>query len=200
MELKQYAAEHIIENGKHYPEKWVNRYFIEVADAQRALDAEREKVKAEQEQWEIQAREGGRLKDQLTQLQAQLADRDAMILQMGEQAAVLARENMAVKAQLRQVGESKDAQWKKTNAEYERVSKAHSRLSETTDYLIRALEMAQPVVCSMLCPSVKKTGEEWLHVQKCDSISLTLRTAKSMYAGYRATLAAQDAGKHHEVD
>ena len=80
--------------------------------------------------------------------------------------------------------EEGSAQWKKTNAEYERVAKAHSRLSETTDCLIRALEMAQPVVCSMLCPSVKKTGEEWLHVQKCDSISLTLRTAKSMYAGY----------------
>jgi len=71
-----------------------------------------------------------------------------------------------------------------TNAEYKRVSKAHSQLSETTDYLIRALEIAQPIVCSMLCPSVKKTGEEWSHVQKCDSISLTLRTAKSMYAGY----------------
>jgi chromosome segregation ATPase len=80
--------------------------------------------------------------------------------------------------------EEGSAQWKKTNAEYERVAKAHSRLSETTDYLIRALEMAQPVVCSMLCLSVKKTGEEWLHAQKCDSISLTLRTAKSMYAGY----------------
>ena len=40
---------------------------------------------------------------QLATLQAQLADRDAMILQMGEQAAVLAKENMAVKAQLRQV-------------------------------------------------------------------------------------------------
>ena len=50
MELNQYAAEHIIENGKHYPEKWVNRYFIEMADAQRALDAEREKVKALEEQ------------------------------------------------------------------------------------------------------------------------------------------------------
>ena len=45
----------------------------ELNAVQRALDAEREKVKAEQEQWEIQAREGGRLKDQLTQLQAQLA-------------------------------------------------------------------------------------------------------------------------------
>ena len=71
-----------------------------------------------------------------------------------------------------------------TNAEYKRVSKAHSQLSEMTDYLIRALEIAQPIVCSMLCSSVKKTGEEWSHVQKCDSISLTLRTAKSMYAGY----------------
>jgi len=44
-----------------------------------------------------------RAKRALDALQAQLADRDAMILQMGEQAAVLAKENMAVKAQLRQV-------------------------------------------------------------------------------------------------
>ena len=46
-----------------------------LADAQRALDA----------------------------LQAQLAGKDTVILQMGKQAAVLAKESMAVKAQLRQV-------------------------------------------------------------------------------------------------
>jgi len=44
----------------------------------------------------------------LESLKAQLADRDAMILQMGEQAAVLAKENMAVKAQLRQVEGERD--------------------------------------------------------------------------------------------
>ena len=61
--------------------------------AQRALDAEREKVKAEQEQWEIQAREGGRLKDQLTQLQAQLrqaeGERDAFTRKYHEAMGIL---------------------------------------------------------------------------------------------------------------
>ena len=78
MELKQYAAEHIIENGKHYPEKWVNRYFIEVADAQRALDAEREKVKRlstcgtdhSTPWWQVKCED---LEAQLATLQAQLA-------------------------------------------------------------------------------------------------------------------------------
>ena len=119
MELKQYAAEHIIENGKHYPEKWVNRYFIELADAQRALDAEREKVKelvANQAEYEkctdeqITALNQGCLdyEKQIATLQAQLADRDAMILQMGEQAARLAKDGIAAKAQLRQLeGQSK---------------------------------------------------------------------------------------------
>ena len=41
--------------------------------------------------------ENAKLTAQLATLQAQLADRDAMILQMGEQAAVLAKENMAAK-------------------------------------------------------------------------------------------------------
>jgi len=52
--------------------------------------------------------ERNRLWGELADLQAQLADRDAMILQMGEQAAVLAKENMAVKAQLRQVEGERD--------------------------------------------------------------------------------------------
>ena len=42
-------------------------------------------------------------------LQAQLADRDAMILQMGEQAARLAKDGIAAKAQLRQVEGERDA-------------------------------------------------------------------------------------------
>ncbi len=52
--------------------------------------------------------ERNRLWGELADLQAQLADRDAVILQMGEQAAVLAKENMAVKAQLRQVEGERD--------------------------------------------------------------------------------------------
>ena len=93
--------------------------FVLAADAQRALDAEREKVKelvANQAEYEkctdeqITALNQGCLdyEKQIATLQAQLADRDAMILQMGEQAAVLAKENMAVKAQLRQVEGERD--------------------------------------------------------------------------------------------
>jgi hypothetical protein len=99
--------------------------------AQRALDAEREKVKFgscevcwnlawvlcrddEPNAVPMKCANGTTYwrcdycwyKQQLATLQAQLADRDAMILQMGEQAAVLAKENMAVKAQLRQVEEA----------------------------------------------------------------------------------------------
>jgi chromosome segregation ATPase len=88
------------------PEGTVTSY----ADAQRAIDAEREKV-AFLEKKNANLVEASNLvlkvkadqDEQLATLQAQLADRDAMILQMGEQAAVLAKENMAVKAQLRQV-------------------------------------------------------------------------------------------------
>ena len=70
MELKQYAAEHIIENGKHYPEKWVNRYFIELADAQRALDAERaDNAMAREAYWATIAD----LRSELATLRAQLA-------------------------------------------------------------------------------------------------------------------------------
>jgi chromosome segregation ATPase len=55
--------------------------------------------------WQVKCED---LEAQLATLQAQLADRDAMILQMGEQAAVLAKENMAVKAQLREVEGERD--------------------------------------------------------------------------------------------
>lgn len=88
--------------------------FVLAADAQRALDAEREKVKelvANQAEYEkctdeqITALNQGCLdyEKQIATLQAQLADRDAMILQMGEQAARLAKDGIAAKAQLRQV-------------------------------------------------------------------------------------------------
>jgi len=91
------------ELGMHPTGEWTS-----YADAQRALDAEREKVKelvANQAEYEkctdeqITALNQGCLdyEKQIATLQAQLADRDAMILQMGEQAAVLAKENMAAK-------------------------------------------------------------------------------------------------------
>jgi hypothetical protein len=104
--------------------------FVYYDDAQRALDAERARVKElqgaastpinellaeliscagvfdvstdyEDDRKALETATQAVL-DHVATLQAQLADRDAMILQMGEQAAVLAKENMAVKAQLRQ--------------------------------------------------------------------------------------------------
>ena len=77
--------------------------WVRYADAQRALDAERERVAKLEKIQAIDLKNNNEYRQQLATLQAQLADRDAMILQMGEQAAVLAKENMAVKAQLRQV-------------------------------------------------------------------------------------------------
>ena len=50
--------------------------------------------------WQVKCED---LEAQLATLQAQLADRDAMILQMGKQAAGLAKDGIAAKAQLRQV-------------------------------------------------------------------------------------------------
>ena len=82
--------------------------FVYYDDAQRALDAEREKVAKLEKIQAIDLKNNNEYREQLATLQAQLADRDAMILQMGEQAAVLAKENMAVKAQLRQVEGERD--------------------------------------------------------------------------------------------
>jgi hypothetical protein len=36
------------------------------------------------------------------------------------------------------------------------------------------LVQAQPVVCSVLCPSVKKAGEEWTHSPLCQSLTAAL--------------------------
>ena len=73
------------------------------ADAQRALDAEREKVAKLEKIQAIDLKNNNEYREQLATLQAQLADRDAMILQMGKQAARLAKDGIAAKAQLRQV-------------------------------------------------------------------------------------------------
>lgn len=34
-----------------------------------------------------------------------------------------------------------------------------------------ALREAQPHVCGLLCPSAKKTGEEWTHVALCERLT-----------------------------
>lgn len=71
--------------------------------AQRALDAEREKVAKLEKIQAIDLKNNNEYREQLATLQTQLADRDAMILQMGKQAARLAKDGIAAKAQLRQV-------------------------------------------------------------------------------------------------
>jgi hypothetical protein len=40
--------------------------------------------------------------------------------------------------------------------------------------LKEALKLAAPHVCSNLCPSVKRTGEEWTHVETCQAITAAL--------------------------
>ena len=87
-----------------------------LADAQRALDAAQARVK-ELELYLTQERANrdslaacvDRDVKKIKELQAQLADRDAMILQMGKQAARLAKDGIAAKAQLRQVEGERDA-------------------------------------------------------------------------------------------
>ena len=157
--------------------------LVKYADAQRALDAERARVKelegaASTPINELLAEliscagvfdvstdyEGDRkaletatqaVLDHVATLQAQLADRDAMILQMGEQAAVLAKENMAVKAQLRQVeGERDDYRlmyMSLTGETYDNpLSRAHNELSTLRqlegerDRLTQQLHTLQP--------------------------------------------------------
>lgn len=43
--------------------------------------------------------------------------------------------------------------------------------------LVAALQLAAPHVCSLLCPSVKKTGTEWTHSTTCAAITAALAKA-----------------------
>ena len=150
---------------------------------QRALDAEREKVKelvANQAEYEkctdeqITALNQGCLdyEKQIATLQAQLADRDAMILQMGEQAAVLAKENMAVKAQLRQV--EGDRQTLRQLVEALPVVDGRMDVECGACYYIRSFIAGQyDVVCGLIIEQ---------------STAMAIKTLLE----YRAVLAAQD--------
>lgn len=42
-----------------------------------------------------------------------------------------------------------------------------------------ALRLAAPHVCSLLCPSTKRTGDEWTHVELCKAISAAIDSAPS---------------------
>ena len=184
--------------------------FVLAADAQRALDAEREKVKelvANQAEYEkctdeqITALNQGCLdyEKQIATLQAQLADRDAMILQMGEQAARLAKDGIAAKAQLRQV-EGDAETYRKMHA----VCTMNLALANNDLATLRQLVSALPVV-DVQEVSVWLSPDEsgWL-VSKRPAFPAGLYWAKfrtqaeadsfRALLAYRATL-DQDAGK-----
>ena len=145
--------------------------------------------------------ERNRLWGELADLQAQLADRDAMILQMGKQAARLAKENMAVKAQLRQVEGERDA-WAEKAREYELEldgdpqnfhGKGRSFGLRGDLTTLRQLVEALPVL-DMRFDSVAVGPLGWT-VGGVTFGKVTEANAYSALLQYRATLAAKDAGK-----
>lgn len=46
-----------------------------------------------------------------------------------------------------------------------------SAIRAATQEVLEVLRIAQEDVCSLHCPSVKKTGEEWTHSERCRAIS-----------------------------
>ena len=178
--------------------------FVLAADAQRALDAEREKVKelvANQAEYEkctdeqITALNQGCLdyEKQIATLQAQLADRDAMILQMGEQAARLAKDGIAAKAQLRQV-EGDAETYRKMHA----VCTMNLALANNDLTTLRQLVEALPVVDGRMdvecgaCYYIRSfVAEQYGVVCGLITEQATAMAIKALLE-YRAILAAQD--------
>jgi len=165
--------------------------------AQRALDAEREKVKelvANQAEYEkctdeqITALNQGCLdyEKQIATLQAQLADRDAMILQMGEQAAVLAKENMAVKAQLRQV----EGQSKQQAEEAVIVFAKYTTLRQLVEAFRSSEEWGAVKAWMVEGAPTRQEG-----VEAAKRITKAQYEMENALVGCRQALAAQDAGK-----
>ena len=150
------------------------------AQLQAALDAEREKVKRlstcgtdhSTPWWQVKCED---LEAQLATLQAQLAGKDTVILQMGKQAAVLAKESMAVKAQLRQV-------------EWDR---------QTLRQLVAALPMVDgrmDVECGACYYIRSFVAGQYGVVCGLITEQATAMAIKALLK-YRAVLAAQDAGE-----
>jgi hypothetical protein len=54
------------------------------------------------------------------------------------------------------------------------------RAVNAQDDLVAAMEHVQADVCSFLCPSAKKTGEEWMHSEKCRAITAALAKAGAL--------------------
>ena len=189
------------------PEGTVTSY----ADAQRALDAEREKVKRlstcgtdhSTPWWQVKCED---LEAQLATLQAQLAGKDTVILQMGKQAAVLAKESMAVKAQLRQVEGERDGLEQNCLNNHVTTEQADAKVmklegekgmwaSERID-LLTQLENAEAdltMLRQLVEVHTKQLTELTIIPIGC-SREQELRWTQSI-KDLRATLAAQDAGK-----
>jgi len=178
------------------------------ADAQRALDAEREKVKQldamYRQQLDGRDKRIGELAESAkiwmerrNTLQAQLADRDAMILQMGEQAAVLAKENMAVKAQLREVEGERDRLKGDMKERFKTIDQLDSDLT-TLRQLVEALPVAGlPVEHARSDDFVvlQANGEWMVHTYNYWAKFATEDEARAYIAllEYRASLPAQPA-------
>lgn len=52
-----------------------------------------------------------------------------------------------------------------------------ARVTAERDRMREVLEAAAPVVCSYCCPTVKKTGDEWLHADLCRHVNAALSPA-----------------------
>lgn len=58
------------------------------------------------------------------------------------------------------------------------IQRANARLIAAAPDLLEALETAASHVCSLLCPSVKRTGEEWTHSKECEQVRAAIAKAK----------------------
>ena len=195
MELKQYAAEHIIENGKHYPEKWVNRYFIELADAQRALDAERANRLAMEA---CVDRDVKAIKD----LKAQLATLQAQAKQLDRTLADVYQQRDGLQAQLRQV-EGERAKWEdiaglrfagdhKFVKEMELLKIEHAKLRQLVEAL-PVVDGRMDVECGACYYIRSFIAGQYGVVCGLITEQSTAMAIKALLE-YRATQAAQDAG------
>ena len=53
----------------------------------------------------------------------------------------------------------------------------HDYIVLAAPVMLEALQTAHPHVCSLLCPSVKKTDAEWTHSQECEQIRAAIDKA-----------------------
>ena len=58
--------------------------------------------------------------------------------------------------------------------------------------IITASEKAQPFVCSMSCPCVKKDGEQWTHTDVCKDLSSAINEAKELLVDTKTLLRLLD--------